>query len=804
MAKMICFSIHPTIRNKPPQWQPTFASGWIQKNGTLQDLRNHVTSGDAFIAAAMTSDHRTAAAFSRASLAAVDIDNGLTIEEFRAHPLAEHAAFVYTTASHKPEAGSHRFRVIFRLPEEITNPELYKNIVTILTRALGGDKSCTDPTRLFYGCDSAHVPLWEPDHVLPQTFICDAEQVQQRKKSTYDESAPEVDESSILKAIFVLEQVIQPTRDGERELFIRTSAGAKAGGDALFPSWSDWSSRGHHGSGSRAHQSTQRFFDGLRGSSLGTLFFLASEADPDWRNKLPDELKAMSHSTRGRTDTYAGYSWEDFMGDASVPVNTEAAYGLFESDAAWAKVATPAAPTCLTSSANASGYTDADFMGDPVITPPPGAPPATPAKNGPGRPRSNKPDPLATIKARLKNLYPGLRLNLASGKLEFGPKDNPCNIPDSSTTYIRVSYGTGEIYSKAAVADLMQIIGFENKYNPVTNYLDSCLANQAPCPYFDKLATTLIGLSDDPFENPTMPNNQKLADVIMRRMFIGAVARAFKPGCDMDWVPIFVGPQNLGKSAFFRYIVPEPREGQDSWSVTLQQGITMIKEKPHMLHCGWIVVLDEIERYFKRNYVEELKNLVSVSKDLSAKKWQNESIYHRSFILAGATNSRDFLQDPTGNRRFMPILAKGVVPSQEDPRIKIIDLDRLKRDRDSIWAAAYQAYMEGESWQFSSYEVTSIKSFTQTFTIDNSIDQQVEQELTRTRTGVYQGQSYIRLADLFHAMGVDVTQQNSLRIAVTDALKKLGYTLKRISLYNKATRVWLAPVSGQDSSRQDF
>lgn len=781
----LSWSRHPGIKNKPAVWEPRFGSGWLTATGSMEDLLDQILRGEAFIAAVMTSDHRTAAAFSYSELAAVDIDNGLTVEEFLEHPLSGFAAFAYTTASHDPANGKHRFRVIFRLPRRVEDGELQKGITTILTRALGGDKSCTDPTRLFYACDTADVPLWKPDNILPEDFLFDAQEVVDRQRTLYNEDAGEADESSIACAIYCLEQIIPPTCDGERDKFIRITAAARSGGDALFPAWSDWASRGHHGSGSRSRQSTEKFFRGMRGSSLGSLFYFASETDPDWRKKLPEELRELGRSSRGSSDTYAGYGWEDFLGDPSSETSAkEATYGLFDPDAPWAKVATPKPQPLV------AGYDDADFEGDPGDA----RTPSTTPKRGPGRPRKNQgKGQVETVMARVRSLYPGLRLNVISQRLEFGPRDQPRLVPDASTTYVRISRGSTETFPKTLVNDLMQIVGYENQYNPVHAYLDSCLANQEPCSYFDSLATTLLGLSDDELENPRMPDGTPMADVVLRRALIGAVARTLQPGCDMDWMPILVGPQNLGKTAFYRYLVPPQRAGSGIWVNTLQQGISYVKDRPHMLHCGWIVVLDEIERYFKRRYVEELKNLVSTPEDFSAKKYQNEMLYSRAFILVGATNNRDFMQDPTGNRRFMPILAKGVVPSPEDKRIRIIDLDRLKADRDSIWAAAYQAYLAGESWMFNSYELSHLSTYISSFGADSSIEQRVAQELTRTRTGVWRGRSFITLSDLFNALKIGLEQQQSLQMAVTDGLKKQGWSMKRIQIYGRTTRVWLAP-----------
>ena len=134
-------------------------------------------------------------------------------------------------------------------------------------------------------------------------------------------------------------------------------------------------------------------------------------------------------------------------------------------------------------------------------------------------------------------------------------------------------------------------------------------------------------------------------------------------------MPVFIGSQNCGKSSFFSYITPPDYTDEDMypWATTVQQSIEYLKDRPHALHQGWIVLMDEFERYSKRKYCEELKNLVSVSVDNSARKYENERPFPRSFVLAGATNSRDFLVDPTGNRRFMPILVKGVVSARRTP-----------------------------------------------------------------------------------------------------------------------------------------
>jgi len=53
--------------------------------------------------------------------------------------------------------------------------------------------------------------------------------------------------------------------------------------------------------------------------------------------------------------------------------------------------------------------------------------------------------------------------------------------------------------------------------------------------------------------------------------------------------------------------------------------------------------------------------------------------------------------------------------------------------------------MGGESWLFTSHEIEWIEQYVQGFSSDSPIDQRVEIELTRLRTGIHQGRAYVTL-----------------------------------------------------------
>lgn len=783
-------SINTRIYDKPPAWQEDYADNWQPLDCTITELQELIGRGYAFIPAAMNSEHRSSEAFVHADLVVIDVDGGLSLEAFAEHPLAASAAFLYTTHSHTPE--KHRFRVVFRLPRRVSDPVLYKAAVTLLIRQLGGDRSCSDPCRLFYGSSHGQQTVFSPETALPDSLLDDAARLIEEERLRFERSAEGVDEIDVLQAEFVLDQVLEPTFDGERDRFIRVTAAAASAGAALYPSWSDWASRGHHGKGKNARQTSERFYQGFSGrSSLATLFFLAAEQDPQWRRRLPEELrKGDFGGGPGAGFEVAGYGHGDFLGSeddpelmVAAPVDRAAATAsIFDADpSAWPR---PPAPI------DDERLPEADPPDGPVSDSP-GDPPAS--KRGRPKKGASKGGQLDQIKTRVNALYPDLRLNTLNLQLEFGSRSSPEIVANPDHTYLLISLGLDEVFPKTHCTDTVALIAWRRRYNPVTEYLEHCRSTAKPVEYFDSLATTLLGVPPEGPDNPRMPNGELFANLMIRRFLVGAVARALNPGCTHSWMPILIGGQNVGKTNFLRYLTPpHPLNGDYPWAATVQQGIGRLKEKPHILHAGWIVLFDEVERYFQRRYTEELKNLISVASDLSDRKYENERQFPRSFVLAGTSNTDAFMVDPTGNRRFMPLRVLGKVPAAEDPSILVVDLDRLKTDRDRIWAAAYQAYLDDPAHEFSSYELNFLANYNRTFEVDSPLTESLRRVLERGCTFLYDGRPAYTTAYLYEQLDMRLDSSGNFSRAVSDEMMRLGYENIQRRVNGKSRRFWRA------------
>lgn len=91
---------------------------------------------------------RRAANVTQTGFLAVDIDEGLRIEDAEADPFFQaYASILYPTVSHTPEA--HRFRIVFELEVPLTSIADIELGLTGLSARFGGDQACTDAGRIF-------------------------------------------------------------------------------------------------------------------------------------------------------------------------------------------------------------------------------------------------------------------------------------------------------------------------------------------------------------------------------------------------------------------------------------------------------------------------------------------------------------------------------------------------------------------------------------------------------------------------------------------------------------------------------
>ncbi len=203
-----------------------------------------------------------------------------------------------------------------------------------------------------------------------------------------------------------------------------------------------------------------------------------------------------------------------------------------------------------------------------------------------------------------------------------------------------------------------------NRFHPVREYLTGLKWDGKR--RMDRLFVDYIGIPDDDF-----------AQEIAYNFMVSGVARIFEPGHKFDSVPIVQGPQGIRKSTFFATLAVNP-----AWFGT----ITISKDERQMIMGmmgKWILELPELSG-FARNEVQHLKHFMSSPIDNTRLPWGRTNMdFPRHCVMAGTTNDEAYLRDDTGNRRYWPMQAG----------VDKIDTDKLKAERDQLWAEAYDEYL---------------------------------------------------------------------------------------------------------------
>lgn len=159
---------------------------------------------------------------------------------------------------------------------------------------------------------------------------------------------------------------------------------------------------------------------------------------------------------------------------------------------------------------------------------------------------------------------------------------------------------------------------------------------------------------------------------------ISAMARAYRPGCQVDHTLVLESPQGAGKSSAFRIL------GGD-WYLGNMPRIED-KDARHILVASWICEIQELAA-FRGVQAQQIKAFLTDRSDKYRPAYARFFVTRpRGCVFCASTNEGDYVQDTTGARRFWPVA------------VRDIDREGLERDRDVLLAEARDAFRAGREW----------------------------------------------------------------------------------------------------------
>lgn len=208
----------------------------------------------------------------------------------------------------------------------------------------------------------------------------------------------------------------------------------------------------------------------------------------------------------------------------------------------------------------------------------------------------------------------------------------------------------------------VNMVASESAFHPVREYLSGLRWDGRP---------RIDSLFVDYFNAPDTPYTRSVA-----RLFLAAaVCRVFEPGHKFDFAVILEGIQGKRKTTFIEKLAKH-------WFSELEGDIHDTKAMVERMQGAWILELPELVGFSKAD-VRTIKAFISRRTDKVRLAYERRAAeFPRQCIFIGSTNEAEYLRDDTGGRRFWPIHCE----------VSSIDVDRLEREADQIWAEAHAVY----------------------------------------------------------------------------------------------------------------
>ncbi len=227
---------------------------------------------------------------------------------------------------------------------------------------------------------------------------------------------------------------------------------------------------------------------------------------------------------------------------------------------------------------------------------------------------------------------------------------------------IQTDYG---VKNRNDYFDAVKNVSMRNRFHPVRDVLDGLEFDGGE--HIRGLLPDYLGVEDTEYSHQ-----------VMRLWMLGAVASVYEPGCKFDYTMIFTGPQGLGKSTFLKMMALN-----DAWFNDSLDSLDSDKAAQSLMG-SWIVELAELKSLARTaGGVESVKRFLTAAQDKYRVPYERRAdIFLRQCVFAGTTNKSDFLQDETGNRRFL-IIQTGI----NEPAKSLFDPEAID-DMKAAWAQA--------------------------------------------------------------------------------------------------------------------
>jgi len=330
------------------------------------------------------------------------------------------------------------------------------------------------------------------------------------------------------------------------------------------------------------------------------------------------------------------------------------------------------------------------------------------------------------------------------------------------------------------VPEYVALTAMNNTVNPVARWIES-----KPWDGVSRLAQfygTVVGADDND------PVARGFKETLMRKWLISAVAAAYEPnGVSAHGVLVFSGAQNMGKTHWFKRLVP-------SHLKLSKDGLMLDPKDKDLVYqavTNWMVELGEIDATFRKADIAQLKAFITKDTDLIRLPYHREaSEFARRTVFFASVNESSYLSDHTGNRRFWTIETVAINANHG-------------LDMQQVWAEVLDLYKKGTSWYLTKEEVERLSSHNEKYEAEDPYESKVACFFSAP-VGENDGSEVYTCTEILDVIGYKFPTQRDtravsravqklfkagLKITRSDGILKKGYRLVKINQDEKKEQI---------------
>jgi predicted P-loop ATPase len=172
-----------------------------------------------------------------------------------------------------------------------------------------------------------------------------------------------------------------------------------------------------------------------------------------------------------------------------------------------------------------------------------------------------------------------------------------------------------------------------------------------------------------------------------RNWLLSMVARAYKPGCQVDTMPVLEGLQGEGKSSALEIL-------GDRWYAAVGTAFGSY-DFIQTIQGKWLIEIPDMAGFSRREHSHVIATITTRTDRYRMKYGRFDQDHPRQCIFAATSETDDYLPEMRGYRRYWPL------------RCTEINLEALRTQREQLFAEAVHAWRAGASFHRMPNEATA-------------------------------------------------------------------------------------------------